>query len=96
VIIKQFDMAIAHIQAATMTAGEVREMMETSDGEIEEEEEEEIPEVMPPDVPRLAEVGSDENVDPQLQPATWNEEEELDEDGLTQHRDVAGELTEVH
>jgi hypothetical protein len=40
VIILQLDMAIAHTQAATMTAGEVRKMMETSDGGVEEQEEE--------------------------------------------------------
>jgi hypothetical protein len=42
-----------------------------------------------------AAVGPDENVNDQLQPATLNEEEELTDDGLTHHWDVAGELTEV-
>jgi hypothetical protein len=31
-------------------------------------------------------VGPDESVDDRLQPATWNEEEEPEEDGLTHHR----------
>jgi hypothetical protein len=39
VIILQLDMAIAHIHAITMTAGEVRKMMETSDGGVEEQDE---------------------------------------------------------
>ena len=70
-------------------------MMETTDGDIDEEEEEEISEFMPPDVPQLAAVGSAENLDDHLQPATCDEEEELDDDGLTHHREGAGELTEV-
>jgi hypothetical protein len=40
-------------------------------------------------------VGSEESVVDQLQPTTWNEEEELEEDGLTHHRDVLEELTEA-